>query len=124
MRVGEECVVEIELPRLDAAEFAGPTADVDFLVTDASTGFPIERAEVEVYAQFGATDLNLRTITTDADGRARGKLLAADSYLLYVDGPSPNAPPYEWRFEPVKRVVKPVEGVVRADFTLRLRSVH
>jgi RNA polymerase sigma-70 factor (ECF subfamily) len=93
-----ETEVEFSLPPLKAKDANLPTRVLDARVTDAASGRPLEGATLYVHARFGATDIEIASATTDADGRVRTPVFAAEKYSVSIYGPvdprNKNGPEY------------------------------
>jgi RNA polymerase sigma-70 factor (ECF subfamily) len=91
----QECVVEKDretaleysIPPIQAKDANLPTLVLDARVTDATSGRPLEGATLYVHARVGATDVEIASATTDAEGRVRTPVFAAEKYSVSIYGP-------------------------------------
>jgi len=63
------------------------TLVLDARVTDAASGRPLEGATLNVHARIGATDVEVVSETTDAEGRVRTSVFAGEKYSISIYGP-------------------------------------
>ena len=82
-----ETALEFSLPPIHAKDANLPTLVLDARVTDAASGRPLEGATLYVHARIGATDVEVGSETTDAEGRVRTRVFAAEKYSVSIYGP-------------------------------------
>ena len=82
-----ETTLEFTLPPIKAKNVAFATLVLDARVTDAASGRPLEGATLNVHARIGATDVEVVSETTDAEGRVRTSVFAGEKYSISIYGP-------------------------------------
>jgi len=115
---GRETKVEFTLPPIHAKGAAFPTLDLVARVTDATTGLPLEKAYVVAHARVGATDVEVGTWTTDAEGRVRTPVFAAEKYAVSIYGPFTDGDSSSSAFVQRTLTCAPTDGVLTIDAAL------
>ena len=79
--------VEVALPPIHAKNPSYTTKPCDVLITDATTGAPLENCSIDLYATVGVGEFFVATLQTDVHGSAQADLFAADHYRATIAGP-------------------------------------